>query len=171
MKRGLFLLFLVLFSAFVSSRSIDLITSSNYQIEDKNITLLRVYEDKALVCVNGFKTIVTENVIKKVNGVNIELRNTRDSIANFDFDYSCKGSCVCTDDCNNNPCLKESNEIIPEINQIEDGQASNEIIDNLVETGEDEVVTSENIGIGSIIIAALIIIVLFLGVIILWKVY
>jgi len=166
------LLFVILFSISVSARSIDLITNANYQIEDKNITLLKVYEDKALVCVNGFKTIVTKNTIKKVNGVNIELKNVRDSIANFNFDYDCKGDCTCKEDCNNNPCLKEINEIVPESNIMEYDQINNEIIDDSVSNSEEEgVVTNENIGLGSIVIAVLVIIVLFLGVILLWKRY
>ncbi|MEK6953103.1 MAG: hypothetical protein AABX29_08890 [Nanoarchaeota archaeon] len=171
MKRGLFILFILLFSILVSARSVDLITGSNYQIENKNITLLRVYEDKALVCVNGFKTIVTENIIKKVNEVNIELKNTRDSIANFNFDYDCKGECTCEEDCNNNPCLKEVSEIVPESNTIEYDQIDNIIDDSPVLNTEEGIVTNESIGLGSIVIAVLVILVLFLGVVVLWKRY
>lgn len=177
MKRGLFLFFIVLFSISAYARSIDLITNSNYQIEDKNITLLRVYEDKALVCVNGFKTIVTEDVIKKVNGVNIELNSVKDNIATFNFDYSCKGECTCKEDCNNNVCFDNINEEIQEETKVvqennaptEETALENQRVDTAKE--KSEVVTNEGISITGAIAAVLIIIILFLGVIILWIKY
>ena len=173
MKRGLFLFFIVLFSISAYARSIDLITNSNYQIEDKNITLLRVYEDKALVCVNGFKTIVTEDVIKKVNGVNIELNSVKDNIATFNFDYSCKGECTCKEDCNNNVCFDNINEETKVVQENKIQPEETALESQRVDTAKEkrEVVTNDGISITGAIAAILIIIILFLGVIILWIKY
>lgn len=168
MKRAALFLTIILFSVFVNARSVNLIVGSNYLIEDKNITLVKVYEEKALICVNGVKTIVNEDVIRKVNDVNINLIKVNVDIATFDFEYGCKGDCVCREDCNNIGCFKESSEEI-----IEDGKPSETIVESEkqleVPLGKKETVKNEGIGIVSVIAAVLIIVVLFLGVIMLWR--
>jgi len=168
MKLGIILFFILLSSVFVSARSINLLVGSSYTIEDKNVTLMRVYESKALICVNSVKSIVEEDKIRKVNSVNIELRSTNGNIAAFDFEYSCKGDCVCGKDCENISCDKESEEEAVEEN-IEDTEGIIEENQANPALEKKEVVNSEGIGLSGVIGAVLAVVVLFLGVILLWK--
>lgn len=87
------------------SKTIELNKGESYFFEQKNITLLDINskDEKILVCVNGIKGIVSDS--RKVNYVDIKVKNIEKNSTKLRVDYECK-DCVC-EDCENIPCFDE----------------------------------------------------------------
>lgn len=168
MKRWLFLLFLVIFSVFVSARNIDLIIGYNYVIEDRNISLVRTLEDKVVICVNGEKSVVSEDIPKYVNDVRVNLIRVRNNIATFDFSYNCRDECFCEEGCDNSGCFGIEEEVT-ENNLDIVTEDMEEVKEEPVLIKKEEVISNSGISSLGIIVAILVTIVLILGVIVLWR--
>ena len=178
MKKVLFIvLFLCPIIIYAAERA-TLEAGQSYLLEDKNITLIKLdsKHDSAIFCVNGKKGIVGEDNAENINEVYIELIRLRLTSAMIDLSYDCnKCSCV---ECSNEACFDdeqikyEATEDIIEEDKDEVLYEEPNIIDTengkTYDAGETVIKTTSN-SVQGIAIAILVIIVLFLGVIALWK--
>ncbi|MAF50610.1 MAG: hypothetical protein CMH64_00815 [Nanoarchaeota archaeon] len=108
MKITIISLFIVLLLATtIDAKSIteDLSPGESVILKNQNISLLKLdkKEDKVIMCINGQKTIVTEDKIKTVNNVIINVKSVKDSYAEIKLESSCD-NCIPS---NNNACLNE----------------------------------------------------------------
>jgi len=96
----------------------------SFLFDGKNVTLVDSSEDSVIICVNGEKTIISNQ--KTVNGVIIDLVDSDESQAKLRLDYECNKDCECNEDeCSNNICFRFM-------------QAATTSIENTVETTKDE---------------------------------
>jgi hypothetical protein len=110
MKKAIFYTILaILLLTTVSAKTVteDLGPLESVIIENQNITLIDLDNDenKAILCVNGVKTIVKEDISKTVNNLVIEIRDVTSTY----IDVKLSGNC---DDCvlnNNINCLHTCN--------------------------------------------------------------
>ena len=102
-------IFVLLLVPIIEAKSLtqELKPFDSMEIENQNITLLKLDEknDKAIVCVNGVKAIISDNDAKAVNNVLVEIRDVKAGYVKLRLESNC-------DDCildNNNECLHECN--------------------------------------------------------------
>lgn len=146
----------------VTAEKVILKPGESYSDEDKNITLLKLENFKALVCVNNQKGIVAKDKRIDINGIIVEMtRYYRDS-AKFDIEVPNCYKCECTEDCLNLLCQETQtpdNQIIDQNQQTNQNQEIQKI----------EIIESTGVSTASIIAVILIIIVALLGIYTLWK--
>jgi len=104
MKKGIVLFLLMISFVFALTTDIELRKFESYEFKGKNITLLNLNadDDKVIVCVNNFKTIVSDR--KTVNGLVVDLKNIKDDVVSFELENGCRENCICDDSCDNNRC-------------------------------------------------------------------
>ena len=158
MKIMIILVFLLLMP-FVYAERISLSLGDSYVREGRNITLIDLTKDKALICVNNEINIFGRSKEKTINKVKIEVRRINEDSIEADIKIDCQG-CECGDTCNNLECFNQE-EIIEE-SSSEPEEIQN--IKNIIEEKEDiEIIDSNGISSGSIVAALFILIILMAG--------
>ena len=112
MKR-LLLIFLILFLPLASAIKVNILENQSYSKDGRNITLLDTSKDKALICVNNEKAILSKNEPKIVNDVSLELKNIYEDKVRVEIKVFCK-DCICGDSCSNINCLGIKKEEVKE---------------------------------------------------------
>ena len=155
----------ILFSSFVNAKEISFIPGRSYEIDGKNITLIKFDPEyaNALFRVNQVIDIVKEDQPKTINEVFIEAFNIKPNGVITSIDYKCRG-CTCTKDCDNSVCFKVEEEPIPKEQQETENPP-----ENITQEYEEKIITPVTINYSTIAIAILIIFVLLLGLIVIWK--
>ena len=125
----LMLILLVLILPLASAVRVDLFLNQSYSKYDKNITLIDISKNKALVCINNEKAILSEEKPKTVNDVNFEVKQVFSDKIKVEIKVYCQENCECTDLCSNSECLENFNnkEIEEEI------QKENVVLETLVD--------------------------------------
>lgn len=139
MRWGVFV-FLVLFASFVSAEIIDVDLSrwESFEFQGKNITILNLNEDddKAIICVNNVKTIVSDEKEKNIEHVSIDLRHVNNGVASLRLDGTCR-KCECDENCANELCGISSDSQTTEVEEkSENGEVVEEKEQHISLTGE-----------------------------------
>lgn len=161
MKKLILILIALLLISNVIANNVLLNIGESYSDEDKNITLLKLENKKALVCVNNQKGIIATDKRTDINGAILEMKRYYQNYAKFDIEIPNCYKCVCKDDCLNQLCgLESETPVSPhEPNTTEPKQEIQKI----------EIIEKQNISTLSIIAVILIILVALLGIYTLWK--
>lgn len=163
MKKILILLVFLLILTPVFAEKMILKEGNSYSDEAKNITLLKIENNKALFCVNNEKGIIAKDKRADINGVIIEfMRNFEDKSAKFDIVVPNCYKCVCGPECSNSECVERQIEI--EQQPINKTEPKSEII-------QTQTIQPSGVSVISLIAVILILLVASMGVYVLWKRY
>ena len=104
----LVILLLILPISLAKTEKVTMYTGMSKTIENSNITLISLDEknNKAVVCINNEKKILTENSDKTVGKLIINAKTIKLDYVEFELKSDCK-YCTCTSDCSNNLCFPE----------------------------------------------------------------
>jgi len=162
MRKLLLIAITLLITSSVAAETMELNIGKSYSDEDKNITILKIENKKALVCINNQKGIVSLKKRVDINGVAIEFKRDYQTYGKFDIYIPNCYKCICEGDCLNTLCQDNP----PEPQQIEYNQT-----DKKTNTEPEiiEIIEPEKISAGSIIAVILITLVAILGLYNLWK--
>lgn len=83
---------------------IDLDLNQSYSKDGRNVTLIDLSKEKALVCINNEKAIVSLEKSKTVQNVNLVLKKVYKDKIKIDIKVYCK-DCKCGSACNNEQCI------------------------------------------------------------------
>jgi len=161
MKRWI-LLFIVLNLFVVQADTIFLGVGESYTSEGLNVSVSAINRGKAIICVNGEKTIFSDNKVKVIDNVFIEARDI--NVDKVKLDIEC-------DDCDYLNSGKDlSNQIcfgnlvnIDDLG-VDDSDFNEDFIDDQI-----EVIDNENISFQGLMLALLVFVVLVLAIILIWK--
>ncbi len=105
MKWWILVFILVIVSISEAVMDVELSRGESYEFQGKNITILNLNEkdDKAIICVNNVKTIISDNKEKTINPIVIDLKYVKDGVARLRLDGNCR-RCVCDESCSNDLC-------------------------------------------------------------------
>lgn len=114
------ILLLIIPISLAKTEKINLYPGMSRLIENSNITLISLDEknNKAIVCINNEKKILTEDSDKTVGKLIINAKNIKLDYVEFELKSDCK-DCVCTSDCSNALCFPEVKQEIKEENKTE----------------------------------------------------
>ena len=133
------LLFLLLILPLTSATRIDLLLNKSFVNDGRNISLIdiNIAKEKALICINNEKAILSKGKPKTVNNVVLELRKTYKDKINLDAKVYCE-DCECDTNCSNSDCIT--------IDHIEiEREIKNENVETIVfENGKDTEVIENN---------------------------
>lgn len=105
----LLVLLLTIHLALAKTTDITMQEGQSIELEGSNITLMSIdtKNDKALVCVNSKKAIVSD--ARLANNVLIKIKSLKKDKIRFDITPNCK-DCICdTEECSNVACFNECN--------------------------------------------------------------
>src|SRR3989344_6686931 len=104
----LIILLLIIPISLAKTEKITLYPGMSKLIENSNITLISLDEknNKAVVCINNEKKILTEDTDKTVGKLIINAKNIKLDYVEFELKSDCK-DCTCTSDCSNDLCFPE----------------------------------------------------------------
>ena len=137
----LFLIFLVLFLPLTSATKVNILVNESYSKDGRNLTLVDVSKNSALVCVNNEKAIVSKEKPKTVNDVNIDLTNIYENKIRVDIRVYCK-DCKCDSSCNNIGCLNYDHNKIQEEIEKQDTESQTKIEETEIITNKSSTNTS-----------------------------
>lgn len=146
---------------FAYAERVSLSKNQSYTNEGRNITLIDLTKDKALICVNNEINIFGRSKEKTINKVKIEVRRIEENSIEADIKVDCQG-CECGDNCSNLGCFSQKENINPE--EITEEPAVIENIKEIIGKEENiEVINNQGIGSGSLITALFILLLLIVG--------
>src|SRR3989344_6084997 len=90
--------------AYADIQRVDFVNGESFLFDGKNISLVDSSADSIIICVNGQKTIISDE--KTVNGVIISVSDSDEGTARLRLDYECRDDCSCDgNECRNNACF------------------------------------------------------------------
>ncbi len=114
------ILLLIIPISLAKTEKITMYPGMSKVIENSNITLISLDEknNKAVVCINNEKKILTEDSDKTVGKLIINAKNIKLDYVEFELKSDCK-DCVCGPECSNALCFPEVKQEIKEENKTE----------------------------------------------------
>lgn len=152
------IIFLVLILPLASATRINLSLNQSYSSDGRNVTLIDLSKDKALICVNNEKAIISKDKIKTVNNVNFDLKKVYHDRIIADVKVYCK-DCECTSDCNNIACVTN-----PYHNEIQEEIKKENTALEIIPEKTTEIVSNQNTAAYSFLGAFLILVIFISGI-------
>ena len=102
--KSLILIILVVLLPLTSAVKVNIFLNQSYSKDGRNVTLVDLTKDKALICINNEKAIISKDKLKTIKDVSLELKNIYPDKIRVDVKVYCK-DCVCGNSCNNIDCV------------------------------------------------------------------
>ncbi len=123
--------------AYADTERITLLPGQSFLFDGKNISLIDTSPDSIIICVNGEKTIISDE--KTISDVLIGVSDSSESDARLRIEYDCSKDCKCDgNECNNNACFRFAAETSTSVGQTSTTLpgVTSSIADNDSETSE-----------------------------------
>jgi len=134
-KVGGLVIIIFLLSIFITTAKTEKITlkaGESYELEGKNISLVRSSEDYMIVCINGNKQIIKEDQWN--SDVYFDLINLDRNEVTIKINTNCKENCFCDETCDNSKCLGEDKEEIIQEGNSEETNKKEETSESTIQT-------------------------------------